>query len=188
MRTLRLLATASLFLALAGCGGIRFMAKDDGAPRTAPADKALVNFVRPSNWGGGEDLPIFDGHKLIGNVEGKMIFPYLATPGEHWFIANKGIASVVKADLKAGQVYDIAIDIAPGAFSANVFLSPITKASERRGKVADWDKLPRYRFADSADAGKFESKRSGDIDAILKDFKDGSKKDRVKALAADDHR
>src|SRR3954470_20902740 len=160
MRTLRLLASASLFLVLAGCGGIRFMAKDDGAPRTAPADKALVNFVRPSNWGGGEDLPIFDGRKLIGNVEGKMIFPYLATPGEHWFIANKGHVSVVKADLKAGQVYDIAVDIAPGAFSANVFLSPITKTSERKGEVAKWDSLPRYRFVQDKDAAAFEAKRN----------------------------
>jgi hypothetical protein len=188
MRTLRLLAFAALFLALAGCGGIRFMARDDGAPRTAPADKALVNFVRPSNWGGGEDLPIFDGKKLIGNVEGKMIFPYLTTPGEHWFIANKGHVSVVKADLKAGQVYDIAVDIAPGAFSANVFLSPIGKGSERRGKVAEWDSLPRYRFADGPDATSFESKRAGQVDEILKDFQAGGKKDRIKTMAADDHR
>ena len=188
MRTVPFAMAAIAVVLLAGCGGIRFMKQAQAAPATPPAGKSLVNFIRPSAWGGAEDLPLFDGHRLIGNVEGKMICPYVCEPGEHWFIANKGHVSVVRAELLPDRVYDVLVDARPGAWSLNVSLDPVTKSAERRGRIGEWDSLPRYEFVRDGDAEGFEAKRKESIDRILAGFRDGEKKDRVRALAKDDHR
>ncbi len=189
MRHLLVVLVAAFAISSVGCGGTRFMAKDEGAPRTPPAGKALVNFIRPSAWASGEDLPIFDGMSLVGNVQGKMVFPYVCEPGEHWFFGNKGHVSAVHADLLPDKTYDILIDIAPGAWGANVFLSPVTVESHRRGQIAQWDaSLPRYSFKADDDAKRFEAKRSAEMSTIIADFRDGGKFDRVKPLEKTDHR
>ena len=106
-----------------------------------PAGKALVNFHRPySFFGGGDDLPVFDRKKLIGNTKAANTgFQYVCEPGEHVFISRAGRAAVIQANLSAGKVYDIAMDSAPGVwndFSRSRFSPPSSLAASRENSSA----------------------------------------------------
>lgn len=188
MKTLVTALVAALLLtALTACGGTRFM-----GPATAveapPAGKALVNFHRPSNYGGGADFPIYDRTRLVGNLEGKSMFQYIAEPGEHLFIGRADKVSVVKAQLAADKVYDIAVDVGMGMMQANVHLAALGKGDERRAKLADWQAKERViGLSDQAEADRFAERKRKDIEKIIADF-EGPKKDRVQLLAADDCR
>jgi hypothetical protein len=187
MRPTLLLATA-LALVLAGCGGTRFMDKAErqSAP---PAGKALVNFHRPSNWGGGQDYPIFDRKALIGNLKGGSQFQYACDPGDHLFIGRADHVTAVKANVEAGKVYDILVDTSPGAWQLNIFLSPVAKDDARRSQLASFEKREKpLALADHEDARKYEEKQSKDLDQIIRDFDGGGKADRLKTLSPQDAR
>ncbi len=154
-----------------------------------PAGKALVNFHRPSGYGGGADLPVFDRTTLIGNSLGKTRFQYVCDPGEHVFVARKDAVSVVQARLLGDRVYDIVIDVGMGWWSANIQIQPITKTHERRGELGKWEGLERLLVSVRNDAAvAYETKLRADLEGILKDFFGGSKADRLRKLEPDDHR
>jgi hypothetical protein len=172
---------------LAGCGGTRFMS--ESARITAPPEgKALVNFHRPSNYGGAADFPLYDRTTLIGNLKGKSVVQVPCDPGEHWFIGRADHVSVVQATLEAGQTYDIAVDVGIGVMQANIVLSPLNQGDKRRAEVVKWERSERpMTLTDHQDAAGFEQKHRKDTEEILADFQ-GAKKDRVKVMTAADHR
>ncbi|MBA3847521.1 MAG: hypothetical protein H0X45_12875 [Planctomycetes bacterium] len=189
MRPFLIVVLAALAISSTGCGGARFMARDDGAPRSPPAGKALVNFIRPSSWASGETVPIFDGARLVGNVQGTMIFPHVCEPGAHWFFADQGRVSAVHADLLADKTYDILVDAEAGTWNSDVLLHPVTPDFERRGRIAEWDAtLPRHVFAPDDEATRYEGKRSAAMAAIQAGLSGGGEDDRVKKLEKTDHR
>ena len=177
---------------LAGCSSIpRFTrAGEPGELLSAPpAGKALVNFHRPSNYAGGEDLPVFDRATLIGNTLGGSRFQYVCDPGEHVFISKKDSVYVVQAQLQEGKVYDIVIDISMGFWQMNVHIHALKKDDPRRGEIAGWEKKERLLVpVRSDDAAGYDKKRQPDLQEIQADFLGGSKSDRVVKLAPDDHR
>jgi hypothetical protein len=154
-----------------------------------PAGKALVNFHRPSGFGGGVDLPVFDGTTLIGNSLGKTRFQYVCDSGEHVFIARRESVSVVQAHLLGDQVYDVVTDVGLGWWSANIQIEPITKLHERRGELAKWEGAERLLVPVRDDAAlAYEERQCSDIEVILEDFLGGAKSDRLRKLEPDDHR
>ncbi len=194
MKTFRELVSAVAILCtlwLTGCGSVNFMRKAEpneilSAP---PAGKALVNFHRPSNFGGAVDLPIFDREKLIGNCEGNCRFQYVCDPGEHIFIARREQVTVIQADLLSGKTYDIVVDIGMGWIQANIKLAPITRSEERRKLVEAWESSERVIvFVPDERALDFEKRNQKRIQDTLKDFIGGPKQNRVQRLAGNDAR
>lgn len=172
--------------------GVRFMrkpAKGEVALVAAPSGKALVNFHRPSGFGGAVDYYVFDQKKLIGNTKGGNLFQYTCDPGEHVFIGTAQRGSAIKADLVAGKVYDVVINVGMGFFTANISLEPITKDHKKRSELPKWEKREQlWVFADDERCRKFEDRRQRWAEDTLNDFLNGSHKDRLQTLGPDDHR
>ncbi len=94
----------------------------------APADKAVVYFVRSSSLGFAINFTYFDGTAVIGQFNGTKYLRYECEPGEHLFWARSENKDFVKANLEAGKIY--VIDVIPlmGAIKAAVELVPINSA------------------------------------------------------------
>jgi hypothetical protein len=192
--TRRTVLALSLLLlpGLQGCGGLNFMRRPmegEAAITTPPAGKTLVNFHRPSGWGGGADFPVFDRETLIGNVGGSCMLQYVCDPGEHVFLGTADSTSVIRADLAPDQVYDIVVNIGFGVFKANITLDPITKDHEKRAEVSSWEARENLMiFVDDEKSRNYESRRRDHTRVALQDFLAGEKQDRVRVLGRDDHR
>jgi len=89
--------------------------------------KALVNFVRPSSFGGGAKATIWDGDKLIGVSFGKQRFQYECEPGKHLFIAWSEWKSPVEAELLPNRVYFIALRIRMDWWRGRIHQVPLNK-------------------------------------------------------------
>ncbi len=154
-----------------------------------PAGKALVNFHRPSGYGGGAEFPVYDRDRLIGNSFGACRFQYVCDPGEHVFIGSADHVSVIQADLKADKVYDVVVDITMGWWQANITLAPIGKANPRRPVVPEWEAKEKLLVpVQDATSGAWEDRMRPNNQRILADFMGGPKAERVVRLAADDCR
>ena len=156
-----------------------------------PSGKALVNFHRPSNWGGVEKFAIFDiNGKMLIDLPGGSEFQLVCDPGEQVFIAWADHVTVVKADLAPDKVYDIMIDIAMGWVRGNIQLIPLTKSDARREKLAEFERREKRVLALSRNKyiTDYEEKNKERVAQIKKDFLSGEKAERVKVLAKDDCR
>lgn len=194
-QTLRLLAIGSLALSalfLTGCAGLPKTVRATERISAPPAGKALVNFHRPSNYGGAQAFPIFDGNgKMLIDIPGKTAFQHVCDPGEQVFIGWADHVTVVKANLAADKVYDVVIDIGMGWVSANITLKPIGKNDPRRAKLAEFEKREKRVIAinpDSPRVQEYEAKNAARIADIKKDFLSGDKADRVSHLQPEDCR
>ena len=184
----------ALLLAGAPLAGFAGLPKDlTKATRLAapPSGKAIVNFHRPSNWGGAERFAIFgqDGKMLI-DLPGGCEFQYVCDPGEHVFIAWADHVTVIKADVAADKVYDIMIDIGMGWVRGNIQLIPLVKGDERRDKLADYERREKKVVALNRNkhVTDYEEKSQNRIEQIKKDFLGGDKSDRVTRMSKDDCR
>lgn len=177
-------------LAAAGCGGTRFMQPGPTKLAAPEAGKVLVNFHRPSNYGGVQDCPVFDATtgKMIGNIQGKQLFQYQCAPGERMFIAWGEHKSAVKGALVADKVYDVVVDVGMGIWKASVSIRAVTKSHEKRAEVLSWQGSESLIvFVPNADSDKYTADRAKDLAALLSEFT-AKPTDRVTALAADDAR
>jgi hypothetical protein len=190
----RLLVLCSLFIV-----GVPFVSSA-GLPKhltkaerinAPPSGKALVNFHRPSNWGGGEKFAIFgkDGKMLI-DLPGGSEFQYVCDPGEQVFIAWADHVTVIKAEVAADKIYDVMIDIGMGWVRGNIQLIPLAKGDDRRSKLADYEKREKKVVALNRNkhVTDYEEKNQDRIEQIKKDFFGGDKSDRAVKLGKDDCR
>lgn len=101
----------------------------------APADKAVVYFVRVSSLGALINFTYFDSTMVIGRFNGPKFLRYECEPGEHLFWARSENKDFVKANLEAGKIY--VIDVIPymGALKAGVYLVPINSADYKMKKI-----------------------------------------------------
>ena len=156
-----------------------------------PSGKALVNFQRPSNWGGVELFAIFDiNGKMLIDLPGGSEFQCVCDPGEQIFIAWADHVTVVKADLAPDKIYDIMIDISIGWSRGNIQLIPLAKDDARRAKLVEFEKREKKVVALNRNkhVTDYEEKNRDRIEQIKKDFLSGEKSDRVKLLSKDDCR
>jgi hypothetical protein len=186
-------AAAALVVSLVVLSGCSSLPKDMSVtPRLdqAPAGKALVNFHRPSKWGGAERFAIFDGKgTMLVDLPGGAEFQYVCDPGEQVFIAWADQVSLVKADVAAGKVYDIMVDISMGWVRGNIKLIPLAKSDERRPRLAEFEKKEKVLAQSrTAHITEYEQKHQAKLDEIKKDFLAGAKSERVRHLAKDDCR
>lgn len=140
---------------------------------TAGPDYAVVNFLRPSSFGGAIKFGIWDREEFIGIVTPKSYVQYKASPGEHLFMARAENWSVIKATVEAGKTYYIIAEPKMGVWKARVAM---TVQDPNDARVAKWmralrpiavdpvkrdaymaDHLPGVKeAAQSVEAGKIE--------------------------------
>src|SRR5688500_8701014 len=73
----------------------------------APADKAVIYFVRPSFLGFAINFSYFDSTRLIGKFKGPAYIRYTCDPGSHLFWARSENRDFVEAEVEAGKIYFI---------------------------------------------------------------------------------
>jgi len=115
-------------------------------PISRPSEgKALVNFLRPSGYGGVAKATIWDGDKLIGMSFGKQRFQYECASGKHLFIAWSEYKSPVEAELLPGRVYYIVLRIRMGMWRGRIHQVPVNKQHPLWEKVLMWQQtVPNY--------------------------------------------
>lgn len=100
----------------------------------APADKAVIYFVRPSSLGFAINFSYFDSTKLIGKFNGPAYIRYTCNPGKHLFWARSENRDFVEAEVEAGRIYFIEAIVKMGAVKAAVNLDPVDPENEKRMK------------------------------------------------------
>lgn len=188
--------TAILFvlvsLGLQSCGGLKYMREPvEGEARltSAPAGKALVNFHRPSNYGGGQDYEVFDRTELIGNTQGQTLFQYVCDPGQHVFMGVADRASAIEANLVEGGVYDVVINITMGWMKANITMEAMGDGHPKRPELSAWEEREvLWIFADDEAARSRSERREAWATETMADFMGGSHADRLQQLDPQDAR
>lgn len=151
-------------------------------PEPAPADKAVVYFVRTSSLGFAINFSYFDSTKLIGVFNGPKYIRYECEPGKHLFWARSENRDFVEAEVEAGQIYFIEAIVKMGAIKATVGLDPVDtndkKRMERIFKLLD--KKPSESFTEDELAS--ETKRLQDaIDKGMEKYIEEKNKGKVAA-------
>jgi len=119
-------------LMLSGCASAFMTA---GGPIDATTEYAVVNFMRPSSFGGAVKFGVWDSESLVGILTPKNYIPYAAKPGEHIFLVKAENWDVIKADVTAGKVYHVLCAPQIGVFKTRVRTEVIKPGDERLG---DW--------------------------------------------------
>jgi hypothetical protein len=114
----------------------------------APADKAIVYFVRTSSLGFAINFSYFDSTRLIGKFNGPKYIRYECNPGPHLFWARSENKDFVEAEVDAGKIYFIEAIPRMGAIKAGVQLKPLDLTDQKAvKKVLDLlDKKPSESF------------------------------------------
>ncbi len=191
---LRLFAAFALLLLCAPGCSTPYMrdARPDEVITAPPPGKALVNFHRPSDYGGHRLYHVFQKTNYLGSNLGEQRFQYVFEPGEHVFVGYLddsiwSTVSVIRADLQPDKVYDCVVDA--GYFTSSIALNPLKKDEKRRAKLEDWeDDEDLMVRSEESPWQQLEAKRRENNEEILQDFLHGEKQERVKLLAADDCR
>jgi hypothetical protein len=156
-----------------------------------PAGKALVNFHRPSTWGGNQLFPIFDVNgKMLIDLPGGCEFQQVCEPGENVFMGWAEHVSAVKVDAAPDKTYDIMVDISMGWIKGNIFMSPMAKGDARRSKLPDFERREKTVVALNRNQHviDYEAKNQKRVEEIKRDFLGGQKSERVTSLQKDDCR
>ncbi len=156
-----------------------------------PPGKALINFHRPSNYGGMEKYAIFDGDgNMLIDLPGRSEYQHVCAPGKHVFIGWADQVSVVEAEVEADKIYDAMVDIGMGWVRANIKLIPLNQGDPRRAELAEFERRATtvYQLNRNDHVAQYEAAHKGRIEQIRKDFLAGAKSDRVRRLKPDDAR
>jgi hypothetical protein len=136
----------------------------------APADKAVVYFVRTSTMDPLINFTYFDSTKFIGKFNGPKYIRYECEPGTHLFWARSENRDFVKAEVEAGKIYFIEAAVKMGAMKAAVELIPVDPKDEKQ--MAKIFKLMNKKPS--------ESFTTDELAAGAKDTKDHMEKGLVK--------
>jgi hypothetical protein len=91
----------------------------------APADKAVVYFVRTSGLGFAINFSYLDSATLIAKANGTNYVRYECNPGNHIFWARTENRDYVEAELEPGKIYFLEAVPTMGAIRAAVQLRPV---------------------------------------------------------------
>lgn len=133
--TIGFIALSTLF----GCATPNMkLSQSATAIEQAPAEKALVTFIRPSRLGFAISASVYDGDNFIGFVPYQTRLDFLTDPGEHTFMVVSEAADFLRADLLAGKQYFIKVVPRMGAWRARFSILPVTKADLDTPEVQKW--------------------------------------------------
>jgi hypothetical protein len=100
----------------------------------APAEKAVIYFVRPSSLGFAINFSYFDSTKLIGKFNGPKYIRYECDPGNHLFWARSENKDFIEAEVEAGRIYFIEAIPRMGALKAAIELIPLNMKDQKEVK------------------------------------------------------
>jgi hypothetical protein len=133
-------------------------------------DYAVVNFLRPSSFGGGIKFGIWDRDNVVGILTPKNYIQYKASPGEHIFMARAENWSVMKATVAAGKTYYILVAPRMGVWKARVGMEVIRPDDARLSK---WmDSMEPITF-DPAKRDAYVSERVDDVRKAVQNVQAG---------------
>ena len=128
MKTIIKLGLALVLMALfSACSTMTpHMTVVEGNTQLNPEEgKALLVFVRPSNYGGAVQATIYDDTTYIGTVSANTKVAYQASPGEHMFMVVGESADFMQADLEEGKTYYAQVAARMGVWKARFSFIPV---------------------------------------------------------------
>jgi hypothetical protein len=153
---------------LSGCAS-SMMIRSDMLIEPSP-DYAVVNFLRPSSFGGAIKFGIWDSDNFIGVLTPKNYIQYKATPGEHIFMARAENWAVIKADVQAGRTYYIVGAPRMGVWKARVGLEVISPDDPKLDK---WMRSLKPTMVDPAKREAYVEERIDDVRQAVENVKNG---------------
>lgn len=140
------------------------------APGAAPADAAIVVFLRPSALGAAIKASLYDvtegAQEFIGIVSYKDKIAYVAKPGKHLFMVVAENGDFMEAELEAGKTYYAVISPRYGVWKARFGLRPVrndpnAEFSLQKPEFAKWMEKTRWvKRGPGADAWYEDKKAS----------------------------
>jgi hypothetical protein len=106
--------------------------KDQRPTPEAPADKALIYVMRPTNFGYNIHSKLAVDGKWMGTNRGKTYFYFTIDPGEHHFCSEAANQDAVTMAVKPGKTYYLQQHLIAGTWKARTYLTVLneTKAKE----------------------------------------------------------
>ena len=176
---------------LTGCAGLPKHVATTTRVANPPPGKALVNFHRPTGYGGMALFPIFDGDgKFICDLPGQSVYQYTCDAGKHLFIGWADHVTVLEAEVDANKIYDVMVDVGMGWIQANIRMTPLAKDVPRGARLAEFEKREKWVVAIQRDGhvAEYEQKNQARVQQIKSDFLGGEKSERTRSLQKDDCR
>ncbi len=134
-------------------------------------DYAIVNFIRPSSFGGAIKFGVWDRDTLIGVLTPTTCIQYKATPGVHLFLVRAENWGIVKAKVVAGKTYTLLAEPRMGLLKANVHMTVIKPGDKR---LAKWMKDATYVTVDAEKRDAYIKKHIADVKKALIHIDSGS--------------
>jgi|SRR6185312_10524096 len=170
----RLVATCFLATFATGCAAqvpqARNMAQvTPPRPFSAPADRALVVFVRPSRYAWGISANIIDeqGH-FLGDSPASGNFAALLPPGHHMFVVWAENTDAIDADLAPGKIYFVEVAPTMGWLSAQMHLFAIKQANPNFVHRDEWMRATNQWAVDGTGGQANLDQRSADVQERLR--------------------
>jgi hypothetical protein len=121
---------ALTMLPLAACASDKMtMISEPTIVAAAPADEAVIVFVRPSVLGATIQSVVYDVSgdvpALVGIVSSETKIAYAVPPGKHRFMVVSEAADFMDAEVAAGKTYDTLVTARPGWWRARFSLWPV---------------------------------------------------------------
>lgn len=168
-KNLLLVSAVLITVFLSGCAS-SMMIRSETILQPGP-DYAVVNFLRPSVFGGAIKFGVWDKDNFVGILTPKNYIQYKATPGEHLFMARAENWAVIKADLAAGKTYYIIGEPRMGAWKARVAL---TVANPKDPKVQQWMQTLTPVTVDPAQRDAYVNERVDDVRQAVQNVQNGT--------------
>lgn len=135
----KLFVLAWFYALLVGCASNHVTpVTADQITKRPESGKALVNFMRPSNFGGAIQSTVYDGDKYIGTVSANTKICYQAEPGKHLFMVIGESADFMEAELVANKTYYVTVAPRMGVWKARFSLNPASGVVTD-AEIAKWD-------------------------------------------------
>lgn len=126
-----------VLMTVAGCASPKMTRVAPPPEVTSPSsDKAVVVFLRPSDFGGAIQSSVFDmtaDDKLVGIVSANTMVAYETAPGDRMFMVIGESADFMRAHLDPGKTYYALVRPRVGVWKARFSFRPI-RGNELDGK------------------------------------------------------
>lgn len=105
----------------------------------APADGALIVFVRPSKFGFAVSANILDEQgRFLGDTPAKGHFVAALPPGRHMVVVWAENTDALDLELAPGKIYFVEVQVTMGALSAQMHLKAIKPTSASWARRDEW--------------------------------------------------
>jgi hypothetical protein len=135
-RKLMVFFVVVLILSLLGCATNRRAPEElnlNAKKMTPPEGQALVYFLRPTNYGGGQGMMLMINQKPIGKTYGGLFLYRVLDPGKYIFTSKAENTSELALNVLADKTYYLEQQVKMGFFSgrANLVLLDNVEGKEK---------------------------------------------------------